>query len=68
MPRIADIHTEETAAASHVRRSTRVASASIPSSVKTRRASLLVQENEDVKTSPKTRRGRCFCNYKNLIL
>lgn len=68
MPRIANIQTEETAASSPVRRSTRVASAVTPSSVKTRRTSLLVQENEDVKTVPKTHRGRCFYNYDSLIL
>lgn len=72
MPRKAEIQAEEISVNSPVRRSTRTAAASAgtPSSVKTRRGSLLAQENEDEnvesKPTPRTRRGKnSVVNYFN---
>lgn len=71
MPRKTEIQAEETAAASPLRRSSRTApgGAGTPSSVKTRRTSLLSQDSEkkdneeeriESKPATRTRRGKYF--------
>lgn len=63
MPRKNEIQSEEPAVSSPLRRSSRAAAGNggTPSSVKSRRASLLAQEeNVESKPAPRTRRGNDF--------